>query len=109
MRMLPRCIFRRWIAPLVALVLAMGFCAVNVRAQAAGQPCSKADIIGMLKGGMPPQRVATLARQVGIDFQVTPEVESELRRAGATAELLAALRAIAPRPPRRHLPPLQQR
>ena len=50
----------------------------------------------MLKGEVSPKRVAVLARQRGIDFQITPEVESELRRAGATAELLATLREFAP-------------
>jgi formylglycine-generating enzyme required for sulfatase activity len=95
--MLLRRRFRRRIAPLVALVL--GLCAVNVWAQAARQPYSKEAIVGMLKGEMSPKRVAVLARQRGIDFQITPEVERELRRAGATAELLATLREIAPKPP----------
>ena len=51
---------------------------------------------GMLKGEVAPQRVAVLARQRGIDFQITSVVESELRRAGATADLLATLREVAP-------------
>lgn len=87
--------FRRRIAPLVALVI--GLCACNVRAQA-GPPYSKEAIVGMLKGEVSPKRVAVLVRQRGIDFQIPPEVESELRRAGATAELVAMLREIAPTP-----------
>ncbi len=82
--MSPRRTFRREIAPLVALVL--GLCAVNVQAQVARQPYSKEAIVGLLKGEVSPKRVAVLARQRGIDFQITPEVESQLRRAGATAE-----------------------
>jgi formylglycine-generating enzyme required for sulfatase activity len=98
-------------APLVALVLGLG--AVNVRAQAAGPPYTKEAIVGMLKGEVSPKRVAVLARQRGIDFQITSDVESELRRAGATAELLTTLREIAPKPsapqtamPRRGVSPL---
>jgi formylglycine-generating enzyme required for sulfatase activity len=92
---LPRRTFQRRFAPLVALVI--GLCAVNVRAQA-GPPYSKDQIVGMLKGEVSPKRVTVLARQRGINFQITSEVESELRRAGATTELLATLREIAPNP-----------
>ena len=95
--MSPRRTYRRQMAPLVALVLGLG--AVNVRAQAAGPPYTKEAIVGLLKGEVSPKRVAVLARQRGIDFQITSEVESELRRAGATGELLATLREIAPKPP----------
>ena len=97
--MLPQRTFRRRIAPLVALVLSVGLGAVNVRAQAERKPYSKEAIVGLLKGEVSPKRVAVLARQRGIDFRVTPEVESELRRAGATAALLATLREVAPKQP----------
>ena len=63
----------------------------------ARRPFSKEAIIGLLKGEVSPKRVAVLARHRGIDFQITPQVASELRRAGATAELLATLREIAPK------------
>jgi formylglycine-generating enzyme required for sulfatase activity len=51
----------------------------------------------MLKGDVPPNRVAELARDRGIDFEITAEVEGLLRQAGATDELIAALRELAPR------------
>jgi hypothetical protein len=38
-----------------------------------------------------------LAQTRGIKFQITPEVETELRQAGATDELLATLRKLAPK------------
>ena len=79
--------------------LVLGLCAVNVRAQA-GPPYTKEAIVGMLKGEVSPHRVAVLARQRGIDFRITPEVESESRQAGATVALLATLREIAPTPPK---------
>ncbi len=98
--MLPRQTFRRRIAPLVALVLGVGLYAVNVWTQeVAPRPYSRESIVGLLKGEVSPKRVAVLARQRGIDFQITSEVESELRRAGATAALLATLRQLAPKPP----------
>ncbi len=62
-------------------------------------PLSKADVIYLLKGDVSPKRVGEIARERGIDFEVTPTVRSELRRAGATGELLAALRGLAPKPP----------
>ena len=52
----------------------------------------------MLSGDVPPKRVAKLARERGIDFQITPEIEKELRAAGGTDDLLIALREIAPHP-----------
>jgi formylglycine-generating enzyme required for sulfatase activity len=96
MSMLARRTYRGRIALLVALVL--GLCAADVQAQAGRQPYSKEAIVGLLKGEVSPKRVAVLARQRGIDFQITSEVESELRRAGATDALLAALREVASKP-----------
>ncbi len=99
--MLPRGKFQRRILSLIALVL--GLCAVNVGAQTAGPPYSKEAIIEMLKSYVPPHHLAVIARQRGINFKITPQVESELRRAGATPELLATLREIAPKPPAPHI------
>jgi formylglycine-generating enzyme required for sulfatase activity len=100
--MLPWRTLRGLMAPLVVLVL--GLCVINVLAQSR-KPYTKDAIVYLLTHDVPPQRVAALARQRGIDFQITPEVESELRRAGATAELLATLRELAPKPPAPAKPP----
>lgn len=54
----------------------------------------------MLGGQVTPTRVATLARERGIDFEVTAEVEVELRKFGADDGLLATLRESAPKPSR---------
>jgi len=64
-----------------------------------GRPYSKDDIVGLLKGQVSPKRVVVLARQHGINFQITRQVENELRRAGATDALLATLRELAHKPP----------
>ncbi|GEM_PF-6509636 len=60
------------------------------------KPFSEQEIVRLLKGDVTPKRVAELARDRKIDFQITPEVEKELRRAGATNSLLSALRTAAP-------------
>jgi len=60
--------------------------------QAAPKPVSESDIVDLLRAGVSPTRVATLADQMGISFVVTPEVEQRLRTAGATDEVLEGLR-----------------
>ncbi len=69
------------------------------RAQGSPKPLSKAEVIRLLKGDVSPKRLATMASERGIDFQVTSETEVELRRAGATDELVSTLRELAPKPP----------
>ena len=94
--MLPQRTFRIRITLPVALLVGVLFCAVNVWAQGgSSRPYSKEAIVGLLKGEVSCKRIAVLARQRGIDFQITPKVESELRRAGASAELLSTLREVA--------------
>jgi hypothetical protein len=66
-----------------AVVLCTAFSVVDVLPQDARNPHSKDDIVGLLKGQVAPRRVAVVARQPGIDFQITTGVEDELRRAGA--------------------------
>jgi formylglycine-generating enzyme required for sulfatase activity len=78
--------------------LVLGLCAVNVHPQTK-KPYTKEAILGMLKGLVAPQRVAVLAQQRGIDFQITAGVEIELRRTGATDALLTTLVDLAPKLP----------
>ncbi|MGA3325795.1 MAG: PEGA domain-containing protein [Terriglobia bacterium] len=63
-------------------------------------PLSKIQVMKLLQGGVAMDRVAEIARERGIGFQVTPEIEKELRGAGATPELLETLRQLAPPPPK---------
>ncbi len=87
-------------APLILLVI--GFTVTMVCTGASSEkspkPLSKEDVIRLLKGDVSPRRVADLARERKIDFQVTPEVEKELRQAGADDVLLEVLRQVAPKP-----------
>lgn len=64
-------------------------------------PLSKSEVLDLLKNDVRPARVATLVRQFGISFALDPEAKTELTRAGATAELLDALRQA----PREAAPP----
>ncbi|MGE5326782.1 MAG: hypothetical protein ACM3NO_07065, partial [Deltaproteobacteria bacterium] len=94
----------------LTLLAALIFCATAlhspISAQEASKPLTKNNIIKLLKGDVPPARVETLARERGISFQVTSEVESELRQAGATDSLIATLKEVAPKPaaPAPHAP-----
>jgi formylglycine-generating enzyme required for sulfatase activity len=88
-------------APLVILVLLVGVTALP----RLGEPQSdsklffKDDVLALLKAHVPAKGIAERARERGIDFQVTPGIQEELLAAGATDELLIALREIAPLPP----------
>jgi len=62
-------------------------------------PFTKENVVAFLRGLAPERRDAGLTmmaaaiRDSGVDFEVTPAVEQELRDAGATPELVAAARA----------------
>ena len=81
-------------------LLFFGLAASALAAQNAPQreALTEGEIIRLLQGGVPPERVESLARDRGILFQMTPAVESDLRDAGATDALLKALREIAAKP-----------
>jgi len=60
-------------------------------------PLSKDQVLYLLNNCVSSKVVARIVRQRKIDFQLTAEVESDLRQAGATDELLSALREVAPK------------
>ena len=59
---------------------------------------TRSDVVSLLEGGVPSSRVASLANERGIDFEISSAVESELRQAGASNELIIALRALSHKP-----------
>ncbi len=59
------------------------------------EPLTEGEIIRLLQGGVPSERVESLARDRGLLFEMTPAVERDLRDAGATEALLQALHQIA--------------
>jgi hypothetical protein len=68
------------------------------RAQKMYEPLTEGEIMRLLQGSVPPERVGQLAREHGTTFEVTPAVERDLRDAGATPELLEILRQLSPKP-----------
>lgn len=62
------------------------------------EPLTEGEIIRLLQGKVPPERVESLARDRGLSFQMTAAVERDLRDAGATDGLLQALHDIASQP-----------
>lgn len=85
-----------WVTALaVLLCAALGAQALAVPAP--GKAMSKNEVIGLLESGVDSAKVAEAAREYGIAFTVTPEAESQLRDAGATDELIKALRDLAPK------------
>ena len=101
------CLRDRWqrlCAQGLTLVVCAGALFVPAQAQVSLKPLAKDDVITLLKRDVSPNRVGELAREHGIDFDVTPETELELREVCPTelpqacAELMTRLREIA-RPP----------
>ena len=62
-----------------------------------GGKFSETDVVKLLKGAVPPDRVAVLAKNRGISFQVTDDVERLLREAGANDNLVSTLKQLAPK------------
>jgi DNA-binding beta-propeller fold protein YncE len=71
---------------------------LTASAQNPRKPLSKDEVVELLKGGVSSGRVADIARDRGINFELTPEAEDDLRGAGATDELISTLQELAPKP-----------
>jgi PEGA domain/PDZ domain len=82
------------LAAAVCVGCALQLCA----AQQSHKPLSENDVIGLLTNDVPPARVEGFAKQFGTSFEVTSGVESRLREAGATDELIRTLKDLAPKP-----------
>ncbi len=64
-----------------------------LRAQAPAKGLAKEEIIRLLEAGVAPRRVEALVEERGISFELTPEAEEDLRRAGADTDLIEVVRA----------------
>jgi hypothetical protein len=62
------------------------------------EPLTEDEIIQLLQGGVPADRIQSLAQEFGISFQMTAAAERDLRGAGAPEALLQALRGAIPKP-----------
>src|SRR5437870_3502660 len=82
------------------ILLALSIIAVVLRGEigdeiSSWKRFSKRDVVKLLQGGLAPSRVAAQARQHGVRFELTPETERELRKAGADGALLDTLGELA--------------
>jgi Protein of unknown function (DUF1566) len=70
----------------------------------ASQPLALSEVLKALSGGMTPARTATLVRKFGVDFELTPEAEQQIRSDGGNDELLLAIaqsrRSVLPNQPK---------
>lgn len=69
----------------------------SAQTQLSPKPFTKDDVVKPLAGNVPVKRVELLVRERGIDFQITPETENELRKAGATDPLWPPFETWLPR------------
>jgi len=82
-------IMLRWCGILVMLA------AITVAGPVAaekGKPLSVKDVTELLKGSVPSSEIARLVGENGISFRMFDELESQFREAGATDELIDALK-----------------
>lgn len=68
-------------------------------AQKTAKKLSKQDVVELLMTGVSSSDISRQARDEGISFQVTPDVEREIRGAGGTDALISTLKSLAPRAP----------
>jgi hypothetical protein len=59
------------------------------------KPLTEAEVVNLLKEGVPPSRVGEIARERKIDFQITAEAERKIRLAGGDGDLVRILRQLA--------------
>jgi PEGA domain len=63
-----------------------------------GEPLKPDEILELLHDDVPSPRVAELVKQWGVAFKLTPKIEEDLRGAGATQEVIDAIKAAQPHP-----------
>ena len=56
------------------------------------------EIVGLLQGGVPPQRIADLIKQRGVKFSPSSDDVTAIRNAGGTDDLIQAIQQAAPHP-----------
>jgi tetratricopeptide (TPR) repeat protein len=61
-------------------------------------PLSQEQTLKMLQAGVPSQQIEAFARKDGVDFKVTPALERDLRKAGATERLIQLLKKLGNEP-----------
>src|SRR5438552_3736793 len=72
------------------LIAGLSLCAMQA---ASAKPITKRGLVDALKiGGLTTSELVRKIKERGVNFAVTPEVEDELRKAGAPPEVVQAVR-----------------
>ncbi len=77
------------------VLVVLGF-AVPATAQKS-KPLKEAEILDLVQGGVSSTRIAGLVDEMGIDFEMTAQIERKFRDAGAQQVLIDALRKASKR------------
>jgi hypothetical protein len=77
------------------IALVVGFSPGRAYSAEKGKPLREREIVQLLTGDVPSSRIAELIRERGIDFEFNSESENKCRGAGATQELIDALKAAS--------------
>ena len=87
------------------LLLLAGIAIARPTVAEKGKPLSTRDVEDLLDGSVPSSEIARVVTENGISFHMDDDLENQFRRAGATGELIDALKKAdkpeAPPPARR--------
>jgi hypothetical protein len=81
-----------WTALLAGGLVVAPLCVLPVVAA----PLTKPEVLKLVRRNVQEVRLLAVVRELGIDFKVSGEAANELRAAGASATLIAALRRLSP-------------
>jgi len=62
-------------------------------------PFTSQDVVDLLQGGVSPKRAGDLVKKRGVDFDLTADIEQQIRAAGGDADLLLAITRSKAAPP----------
>jgi hypothetical protein len=89
----------RRLCTILAVFIALAFCLSSVKAQKSSKQLTKENVLELLTGEVPPERVAAIVRERGVSFRLDRAAEDQIRQAGGNDELLKVIRELAPKPP----------
>lgn len=81
---------------MIVLILMAGASVLPAQQAAPGPPLSEKEVIRELKSKTPPATVAQTVQQRGVDFDLTPDIEKQLRKAKADDGLITAVKSAGP-------------
>ena len=88
---------RRSLRGLAVISVLCASCLSYALAQRSSTPLTRENVLQLLSGGVSCKRIASIAEERKIDFAMDSDVETQLRRVGATDALIDTLRVLAPK------------